>query len=68
MAPLGGIPSTSSLARARAAWASLGREVRIREAERGRGREAESWSSGMGGLDICCVRFGGIGGFMCVLG
>lgn len=46
--PLGGIPSTSSLARARAVWASWGRDVRIKEAERGRGRAADSWSSGMG--------------------
>lgn len=46
--PLGGIPSTSSLAQARAVWASWGRDVRIKEAERGRGRAADSWSSGMG--------------------
>lgn len=46
--PFGGIPSTSSLALARAVWASCGREVRTKEAERGRGRSADSWSSGMG--------------------
>lgn len=59
IAPLGGIPSMSEEARARAVWASLGREVRISDAERGRGREVGLWSSGMGagvgagGVDIC---------------
>lgn len=44
------MPSTSSLALARAVVASWGREVRTREAERGRGRAAASGSSsGMGG-------------------
>ncbi len=47
--PFGGIPSTSLLAFARAVCASWGREVRIRDAERGRGRSADSGSSGMGG-------------------
>jgi len=46
--PLGGMPSMLSLARARAVCASWGRDVRIREAERGRGRSADSWSSGIG--------------------
>ena len=47
--PLGGMPSTSSLAFARAVVASWGREVRIRDAERGRGRVSGVGSSGMGG-------------------
>lgn len=47
--PLGGMPSTSSLAFARAVEASWGREVRIRDAERGRGRVSGVGSSGMGG-------------------
>lgn len=41
--PFGGTPSTSwELAFSRAVWASWGREVRRREAESGRGREAVS--------------------------
>ena len=47
--PLGGMPSTSSLALARAVVASWGREVRIKEAERGSGRVSGLGSSGMGG-------------------
>lgn len=47
--PLGGMPSTSALALARAVVASWGREVRIREADRGRERVSGLGSSGMGG-------------------
>ena len=48
--PLDGMPSLSSPALARAAVASCGREVRMSEAERGRGRAAASGSSsGIGG-------------------
>lgn len=43
------MPSTSLLALARAAVASWGREVRIRDAERGRERVSGLGSSGMGG-------------------
>ncbi len=43
------MPSRSSLALARAVVASWGREVRTREAERGRGRVSGLGSSGMGG-------------------
>lgn len=45
--PLGG--TSSSLALARAVVASWGREVRIRDAERGRGSGEGLGSSGMGG-------------------
>lgn len=47
--PLGGMPSVSSLALARAVVASWGREVRIRDADRGRERVSGLGSSGMGG-------------------
>lgn len=43
------MPSTSLLALARAVVASWGREVRIRDAERGRERVSGLGSSGMGG-------------------